>query len=521
MSYSFDSVQNMGRAIRYNATAGTYTVVDISATATFDYFRDDAIAGDILYIGISSSPGNPFHTVTFNVGTPLVASAITVAWEYYKYSVGWTALPGIVDGTNAFQNSGSNIVEFSSAGDWSSGVSASRFYNTINSVTITCIRCRITSITNMTEGGANNTNLVTYKDLTIRVSSEASCTATAIYNASVAGGWGVVSTTNGNEFFMNASLYLSSSSFTSSNEYIRIGSAANYVGCLLQADSFQLGTLDAAGVGTNGSKLVVYQRDALTNGWGINNGKFYGSHIWTTSPGNYSTFGVTVDLVDSIFTSTSSSIYFTIGMTGLCRRSVLNANSYIFYSTSGFTVDAPVIPYGVTGATMGYGTAVMSNVIFPSGALVYLVPNTYQSIVSSANLINCTIADAGLVLSGVCDASDHYSYKKYTFDVKVVDSVGSPIQSATATLKDNTSATTFSASTDSNGNITQQTVITYQKKWLALTSTSVPTAFYPFTITITKVGYTTVSITLPSVEAKQTLIFSILKTGTATGRLLS
>jgi hypothetical protein len=78
-------------------------------------------------------------------------------------------------------------------------------------------------------------------------------------------------------------------------------------------------------------------------------------------------------------------------------------------------------------------------------------------------------------------------YAQVSFDVNVVDESDTAISGATVTLKDKDDTTVFSTTTDASGDITQQWV-TY------LSNTSAgggELTMSPFTITISKAGYTT------------------------------
>ncbi|NHZ85239.1 MAG: hypothetical protein GWP19_05090, partial [Planctomycetia bacterium] len=183
MGILFDQLRNFVRIYRYN---GAFSG-DLAASTTFDYFDDDASVGDYITFGYRMQSGSwPFHDLRFNVGTVLVASSITVAWEYLSNS-GWLAVPGATDGTNAFQNAGVNSVTFNVPVNWDHAP-------VVNGQSGAFVRCRITAVSGITEGGAQQTDTVQAKDWGIEVVGFSAITpglAVDIWNADQAGGWGV------------------------------------------------------------------------------------------------------------------------------------------------------------------------------------------------------------------------------------------------------------------------------------------------------------------------------------------
>ena len=153
---SYNNFENVSKMYFYDASAGTYTE---RSGATMDYFADDAAIGDILYFGLT--PGDGFRsTIKINVGTPLVADDITVVWEYNAGSL-WKNLPDIQDTSNVFRNTGVQYLAFKPQPDW--------YWGTVNGEKKIWIRCRITAITNITEGGANQTTAPQNKDLKLTI----------------------------------------------------------------------------------------------------------------------------------------------------------------------------------------------------------------------------------------------------------------------------------------------------------------------------------------------------------------
>jgi len=145
----------------YDSSAGTYSA-NLAGTAAHDYFPDDAAVNDCLYFSASDSIyyfNAKMERIRFNVGTGLVADAITVVWQYLDGSGGWTTLQNVTDGTDAFQNTGTNYLTWSSSIRYNADSAYIGWvYHGVNSINSKWIRCKITAITNISEGGANVTD---------------------------------------------------------------------------------------------------------------------------------------------------------------------------------------------------------------------------------------------------------------------------------------------------------------------------------------------------------------------------
>ena len=76
------------------------------------------VNNDAFYYGFSDQAG----AMTINVGTAQVVGggggAVTITWEYSQGSDVWAALAGVTDGTDNYENSGENDVEWTIPGDW-------------------------------------------------------------------------------------------------------------------------------------------------------------------------------------------------------------------------------------------------------------------------------------------------------------------------------------------------------------------------------------------------------------------
>jgi hypothetical protein len=96
----------------FDASGASYVneTTDINDVGTNDVALQVDI-GDILYIGGAAQ----FNIVSIITGQRALLGA--VAWEYWNGSA-WAALPDLVDGTNAFINTGTNNVTFDIPTNW-------------------------------------------------------------------------------------------------------------------------------------------------------------------------------------------------------------------------------------------------------------------------------------------------------------------------------------------------------------------------------------------------------------------
>jgi hypothetical protein len=158
----------------YRATGGGVTFsANLTATNVFDYFTDTAVVDDAIYFGSATF----WSDLTINVGTALSGTDVVLAWEYYNGSA-WVAMTDLTDNTVGFTVTGSNTIVF----PWQINMSIV----TVNSIAnYVFIRCRIVSLTAITEGGANQTAPAKYHNGLIAVTDYtdlAPCTFTDIYN---------------------------------------------------------------------------------------------------------------------------------------------------------------------------------------------------------------------------------------------------------------------------------------------------------------------------------------------------
>ena len=139
-------------------SGGTVFSSNLSGTTNHDLFTDTAVVNDAIYFGGSASV---FSDLVFNVGTAVVATGMTLVWEYYQAGGVWTTMDKLKDDTNGFTVTGVNTVRFPFHWQWSNA--------TVNALSRLWVRCRISALGSITEGGANITTAISAKDGAVRI----------------------------------------------------------------------------------------------------------------------------------------------------------------------------------------------------------------------------------------------------------------------------------------------------------------------------------------------------------------
>lgn len=198
MSYTFQPDSAISR-VYYVTSGGSVTsrIATQGATA-YDFFPDTGVAvGDYLQFGVKTSYGSGtyihivnarYHGIIFDIGTALVATAITGIWEYASTptvagTLVWSALTNVRDDTNSFQNTGVNTVTWELPSDWSnrnvpsSGIDFYMWY----------VRFRVTAVTTLTEGGRQNASFTKIISRCLKITDQAGTTLNDVYTQDKAG----------------------------------------------------------------------------------------------------------------------------------------------------------------------------------------------------------------------------------------------------------------------------------------------------------------------------------------------
>ncbi|MCL4366220.1 hypothetical protein M1437_03265 [Patescibacteria group bacterium] len=136
----------------YRATGGGVTFsANLAGTAVFDYFDNAAVVNDAIYFSSPGANSGGFANLKVNVGTAIAGTGITGVWEYRTLN-GWETCHDLTDPTAGFTVTGANTIIF----PVQAGMSVDYSVNGV--ATYGWIRYRITAITTITEGGANQTS---------------------------------------------------------------------------------------------------------------------------------------------------------------------------------------------------------------------------------------------------------------------------------------------------------------------------------------------------------------------------
>jgi hypothetical protein len=251
-------------------TGGTVFSANEVANATFDYFDDSAVVDDCLYIGTSNV--QVFSDVTFNIGTAIAATSITIVWEY-RDTAGWQTMTRYEDDTQGFTQTGVQAFKFGLQDRWQTVA--------VNGGTGYWIRARITAVSSITEGGDNTTDAVTAKDSKVNIdgyTDGSPCTLQIVkdYLDGVAP-WLAIEKTNNYFNFTPVSLYINSRLLVTDQGF-EFGLGGNSPGRYSVA-YLQMGLQVDDYFGRNGGTLYI---SATANSYPLSftaNNKFYGSNI--------------------------------------------------------------------------------------------------------------------------------------------------------------------------------------------------------------------------------------------------
>jgi hypothetical protein len=486
MAITFDNEISLNRLIYYNASTGTFANRGATSLINFDYFEDTAGVGDYIAFGWYWAV---WHDLRVYVGTPLVADSITVAWEYWNGS-SWVAVPSLVDNTNAFQSSGDLTVEFPVPDNW---IYQPNFGALGAAVSSACyIRCRIVSVTNLTEGGSNSTNAIEGKDWMVSLDS-AGTRLSDIVAADTVGGWGVT-TRNGNFYSLMANLEIPpSTSLLLRNEFFQVGDVdkrrilmlptVGGVGGLLE-----LGRQDGAYL-VDGSFLDYYNQNGVY-GVGYNSWRgtlnLYNS-ILNKDTGHFNDPAISgpVNIQNSVISSRERGIYFSQTVTGEIKNLTVVCGSVcrnsLFFYTSNVEPDNLIIAKA-SRVFVGVYNAVVNRVDFRDD---YIFSPNNANVTATAK--DCLFADFdSQVIIGGTKAT---GFIKNTLSMTIQDREGTELSGCIVRIVDGQGSEVF------NGTWTGEFLATVFRKTNA-TGTTVSTDYRPFTLTISAPGYQTKTVVL-------------------------
>jgi len=433
----------------FRATSGgTVFSADLAGQTAFDYFADDAVVDDAIYF-------SGFHATYYydslsdlqlNVGTAIVADAITIKWEYFHYGLNtWVDIPNLTDNTSGFTVTGANTVEFP--------MPAYRYFFYINSVRHTWVRARISAVTNITEGGANQTTTAKTANGVVNISGYAEgspLTTTELYNWIIAN-TPIPAERHANYFIFPCAINNAADSYwISSQEIILLGNASGlYIGNSL--GKFVAGTVVGDYGATQGSIIMICHR----TGGGtmtLSYAEFYGSYVCR---GMYN--DVESGYNPTSFLSIPSRQ--SIGGTKIGASIIMN-HGYMSSTTEAkrFIGIGTPISTGAIADNTNFTDALMTGVTF---AHLYSNSQTFRDVamqitnqiitITGASsgrlaftLINSTPvlpdADTGsapyIWSSSITNNTDVNVFEFFTLNLKVIDATGSAISGAAVTVTD-------------------------------------------------------------------------------------
>ncbi|MEI6500193.1 MAG: hypothetical protein WCP21_04105 [Armatimonadota bacterium] len=463
MAITYNAAISIGRVQLYDASADTYSVRD---TTTGDYFADDVAAGDILYFGKADAI---WRDINLTVGTARNGT-VEVVWEAYKDS-SWSDVTSlVVDDSDTFANTGSQVIH----------VHIDRLWQwcavEVNGYTGLWLRCRVASVSGVTEGGANATNAITVGNHTITINADTGVTMNSLYAADVAGGWGAIkaaqdyTSTHHMSFATSAKI-----SLTNGATLVDPGQDGEYgVGKTLEfytpwwagevahtglfadsSTSVNLGYYNSA-TGLSNPFSIVFARSPYAIG-----GKasisldgavdFAGVHIALNADASFNVSKAdAVELRDSdlghwaTFANGMAITGCTWWVYGQAYMTLRN-EEYIDGAVIGMEYAGVNIGVQTTGARGGYRNCTFNGL---SNSAFNFAGN------GILEFINCTFNNVSM-------GTPVTIYRSQYYNLTVVDSDSTAIDGAAVVLKDQTDAEVFSETTDEAGMIEEQVVPYY------------------------------------------------------------
>lgn len=243
MAISYNSTQANLSYIFTTTSGGTVFSSNLATSTAFNYFSNTAVVNDAIYFCFT---GVSFSNLYLNVGTAMAGAGINLAWEYFCRSTGtWRTCHNLTDGSNGFTTLGAVTVKFP--------LQANMDLTTVNSISnITAVRCRITAITTITNGGAQSSVTIKKSDGKIAVtgySDGSPCTWLDIYNWVIVNASEIGATKISSDTFKfdNCAISISNgSTLRSEKEKIYMGNGCRCPGLLIA------GLWSGAKAGTNG-----------------------------------------------------------------------------------------------------------------------------------------------------------------------------------------------------------------------------------------------------------------------------
>lgn len=410
---------------------------NLGATNTFNYFTNTASVGDRLYIGLPC----PAKDIIFNVGTPRNGS-VTAKWEFWNGSA-WVAFTPVSDGTNLFSVSGINTLTIpldTMISSWATNSPArpAEFGSIDYGFPF---RIELLTVSGLTSGGAQVTDLVKYKDNTILVdgyTSGAPATLDTIYNASVAGGWGVV-TKVGSCYTITANLHHNAAGFLKDTSKILIvgDPTAKRLWTSLAGSIMQFGDLAAVtpdNMAINGCEVLFNNANGYYSCFQGDLVFYGGSFRSTATHGPYLT-GNATKFIDCNVSMQQG----VIGGTITARRMTIFPSSggiYYFTKPASEYTDVTILRQSLNIDPNYHPRFIGCNFVTDGNWRGGYVGSAGAISYSAFDLINCTITDPSR-WSVATSGNTNFRTENFfcaTLDVNLADASGVPIQGASVRI---------------------------------------------------------------------------------------
>jgi len=470
VAITYDAEDNIDRVLLYDASEDEYTILTLD---NFDIFTLTAAAGDAMAFALgASSWGCQWHDVYLHISTALNA-VMTLKWQYWHSDLTWHDIPagGITDGTNGLTQSGwvtFPIPDYFVSRAFMVGAAVVWGYQ---------LRVVINTFTSITAvGHVDQTPKCKNGILKVTGTNDIE----DLYDASVAGSWGVVSKDE-NNYVITANLQVGDGSTETLLEIldstVLVGTDSKYRTMWTSTNSsLQLGEKNVDGDFLNGSVLrynsglvasypVVYWRGAINLYSSIFEKKAIGARdAWFSS--------LSLDLENSIFIWTGLlPIYSTC--TGNVKNTVIEASRLDFH-TGNVTMDG-VLFNNKAMEMWGYGGPIVENVDFSEQTGKVCANNCITT------FLNCkfdSFADQiEVYYNGTVDV-------EVTLDLNIVDKNNNVISGLAIQIRDKNDNIVY----DDDG-VDAFDMLIYKR--VEVSNVPTITEYNPFTITVSKKGYKT------------------------------
>lgn len=368
LTSTWGSTDSRGNGIRRNALS---TGTNYIASINFDYFTDTPVANDYIVFQFPVK----WWGLKLYVGTAFVADAVTFIWEYTTGPNTWSEL--IVDNPNAFLSTGEQTINFTPPYNLSHGYEYGL-----------SIRCRIVSVTNPIEGGANSTQRVQFNLKHLQITGNNQTFANA-YTADLAGTYKLLDTTpaaNLKPLFMpvRATSIDSRVDVVLTGCTLGAGDTVNIAGKdILNNDVSE--TIDVSGGNGTFTSVGRYSHISDVDCNGFNDGnikinqKRWGiiqrTNLWDQHSNNWN-FGASLIFGDGSTATTFST-----------TRFLLNFNNYHY-----FYLRQATVTFGATSTTQGETYGRSGGVIYEKGSIY-----TYVNFLRNLNSTTSTLTMNGVI----------------------------------------------------------------------------------------------------------------------------